>query len=175
MPLWHRRLGLAGYNIIGYPEHSGVIRARAIRSHEPTEQRNYRTKPILNNPPGINWLRRVSGMAGAPGSAKPDGSLQRDLRRGDRQRRTNPSLHNSSDQERGAPSRVEPQPGACFHSVTGLLITGQHGYRISGATGQQNGQTWGAVSPSRRHTALKEISRALPRGASAPPRNSRIV
>ena len=98
-------------------------------------------KANLNNPRGINWLRRVSGMAGAPGSAKPDGSLQRGMRGGDRQRRTNPSLHNSSDQERGGPSRVEPQPGACFHSVTGLLVTGQHDYRISGATGQQNGQT----------------------------------
>ena len=41
---------------------------------------NYQTKPISNNPAGINGLRRVSSTTGPPGLAKPDRSLHRDTR-----------------------------------------------------------------------------------------------
>ena len=66
--------------MIGYPKHSGPMRSRVIRSDEPTGQKNYQTKPISNNPQGINGLRLVSGTAGAPSPAKPDGLLRRDTR-----------------------------------------------------------------------------------------------
>ena len=68
--------------MIGHPKHSAPMRARVIGSHEPTGQRNYQTKPISNNQQGINGLRRVSGTAGKPGLAKPDGSLRRNMPRG---------------------------------------------------------------------------------------------
>ena len=51
---------VGGYNMIGHPESSGAIRARAPRGNEPTHQRELPNKAnFANNPWGINGLQQV--------------------------------------------------------------------------------------------------------------------